>query len=396
MDEVNYLMLLGDELGAVIIGCGKATPSLEVFNDDLCALVDTSDEWIRTRTGIESRHIAVDESTQALAHAASCNAMGIENDAFPGVSGIGYAQERIDPSSIDLVVFPTITSDTIVPSAAAALKRSLGLEEAIAFDINAACTGFIYGLCIAESMMAASHLSDASSGSQSGAMRRNKIDRALVVCSERLSRLTEWDERSTCVLFGDGAGAAVLEWREDEPGIISSYLQNDDDETNALTCMQDYTAPIPFTAEGIDKSSEDIDDACAQIDDLFGIEDIEVTQTVRQVIRMDGQTVFKFAGKAMASCVEKVVESAGLSLDDITLVVPHQANERIIKFAAKRLKMDMDRFQVSMAFTGNTSSSGVPMALADALVEGKLQKGDRAVLVAFGGGLTSGAILLQI
>lgn len=378
-------------MGATIIGCGKAVPALEVFNDDLKALVDTNDEWIRTRTGIESRRVAIDESTLALAHAASCNAMGITNTAFPGISGDGFTYGEIDPDSIDLVIFPTITSDTIVPSAAAALKRSMGMANAIAFDINAACTGFIYGLYIAESMMAASHI-----GTEAGSRHGKPINRALVICSERLSRLTEWEERGTCVLFGDGAGAAVLEWNPDEAGVISTFIQNDDDDTNSLTCPADFTAPLPFSASGIDTSCPDVDDAYSQVDSFLGIQEAVAEGHPRQVIRMDGQTVFKFAGKTMASCVEEVVNRAGLSLDDIKLVVPHQANERIIRFAAKRLDMDIDRFQISISGTGNTSSSGVPMALTDAYMSGAIQKGDYVVLVAFGGGLTSGAALYQV
>lgn len=377
-------------MGAVIIGCGKSTPSLSVANDDLQALVETNDEWIRTRTGIESRHISIDETTNALAYAASCGALGIGNAKYPDISMLSTTDDAIDPASIDLLIFPTITSDSIVPSAAAALKKDLGLESAIAFDINAACTGFIYGLCVAESMMAASNIEAARATCE-----RPVIKRALVVCSERLSRLTDWNERGTCVLFGDGAGAAVLEWRDDEPGIIATYLQNDDDDANALTCPNNFTAPQPFTASGIDASACDTDDAARAIDDFFDVTEVLATSSDRQVIRMNGQAVFKFAGKAMASCVEKVVEEAGLELADVKVVVPHQANERIIRFAAKRLDMDIESFQLSLADTGNTSSSGVPMALADAYAAGKIERGDKVVLVAFGGGLTSGAVLFQ-
>lgn len=378
-------------MGAVIIGCGKSTPNLEIENDDLKALVDTNDEWIRTRTGIGSRHISVDETTGALAYAASAAALGMNASKHSDITSISYCAEPIDPESIDLVIFPTITPDSIVPSAAAALKKDMGLQNAIAFDINAACTGFIYGISVAESMMAASNLAAAQNR-----CKRPKIKRALIVCSERLSRLTDWNERGTCVLFGDGAGAAVLEWRDDEPGIIATYMRNDDDDTNALTCPNNFTAPQPFTKDGIDASASDVDEAADEVDAFFDLVDVIGSSSDRQVIRMDGQAVFKFAGKAMASCVEHVVEQAGLALDDIKLIVPHQANERIIRFAAKRLSMDIEAFQLSIEDTGNTSSSGVPMALTDALAQGKLERGDKVVLVAFGGGLTSGAVLLEI
>lgn len=382
-------------MGAVIIGCGKSTPDLEIANDDLKALVDTNDEWIRTRTGIETRHISIEETTNDLAFAAAASAMGIKNAKEHRIEGLaGFSasdQTRIDPESIDLLVFPTITPDSIVPSAAAALKKDLGLTNALAFDINAACTGFIYGLCVAESMMAASNIE-----SDINTCKRPRIKRALVVCSERLSRLTDWNERGTCVLFGDGAGAAVLEWRDDEPGIIATYMKNDDDDTNALTCPNTFTAPQPFSENGIDTESADVDLSQEATNRFFELDDLIPASSDRQVIRMDGQTVFKFAGKAMAGSVEHVVEEAGLTLDDIKLIIPHQANERIIRFAAKRLDLDIDRFQLSIADTGNTSSSGVPMALTDAFAQGKLEKGDKAVLVAFGGGLTSGAVLFEV
>lgn len=375
-------------MGAVITSCGKALPKLEVQNDELKALVDTNDEWIRTRTGIGSRHISIDESTQDLAYLASCAALGVETDARDADNVISWNNGKIDPASLDLIIFPTITSDTIVPSAAALLKRELGAENAVAFDINAACTGFIYGVCIAESMMAASNLTT-NKGT------RNRIKRALVVCSERLSRLTDWTERGTCILFGDGAGAAVLEWDEDKEGIISTYMENEDDLTNSLTCPQDFSSAQPFSAEGIDIDIDANVHSNGTIDQILDVSEEELGEHPRQVIRMDGQTVFKFAGKAMANAVQKVVEDAGLKLSDIALVVPHQANERIIKFASKRLSMDMDFFQLSIIDTGNTSSSGVPMALCDAYAQGKIKPGDYIVLVAFGGGLTSGAILYR-
>lgn len=378
-------------MGAVIIGCGKSTPNLEIENDDLRALVDTNDEWIRTRTGIESRHISVEETTNELAYMAAASALGIKDPKYPHIHTLAPKQDAIDPESIDLLVFPTITPDSIVPSAAAALKKDLGLSNAIAFDINAACTGFIYGLCVAESMMAASNIPAAM-----GVCKRPQIKRALVVCSERLSRLTDWNERGTCVLFGDGAGAAVLEWSDEEPGIIATYMKNDDDDSNALTCLNNFTAPQPFAASGIDIDCADADGSQEAVDRFFDLVDAIPLSSDRQVIHMDGQTVFKFAGKAMANAIKHVVEEAGLELDDVKLIIPHQANERIIRFAAKRLDLDIDRFQLSIANTGNTSSSGVPMALADAYAQGKLEKGDKAVLVAFGGGLTSGAVLFEV
>ena len=209
-------------MGSALVGFGKAIPALEVQNDDLKALVDTNDEWIRTRTGIESRHVAVGESNADLAEQAAREALG-------WVEG-GFAERCLEAGEIDLVVFATITPDTVVPSMAGLLRRRLGLENAIAFDVNAACTGFVYGLTVAEALMAA------SAPKTPGAAGRNPVRRALVVGAERLTRLTNWADRNTCVLFGDGAGAAVLEWSDERPGILGSYIVNEDDVTNALSC----------------------------------------------------------------------------------------------------------------------------------------------------------------
>ena len=195
-------------MGSTIIGCGKSLPKLEVANDELKALVDTNDEWISTRTGIRSRHVAVEETATDLAEAAARQALGLAD------GGWREDGEAIDPASIDLVIYATITPDVLVPSAAGLLRRRLGLENAIAFDLNAACTGFVYGLTVAECMMAG------STAGAPGAAGRNPVRRALVVGAERLTRVTGWSDRNTCVLFGDGAGAAVLEWNENRPGIV--------------------------------------------------------------------------------------------------------------------------------------------------------------------------------
>lgn len=402
-------------MGARIIGYGKALPGLKVPNEDLRKLVDTSDEWIVSRTGISSRRISINESTIDLACQASCMAMGLpkptpstHDDINVDVSGKAF--EVSDPSSIDLLVLATITPDSIVPSSACAIKRFLGLENAIAFDINAACTGFIYALTVAESMMAAS-----SSGCP-GASMRNPIKRALVVSSERLSRLTDWQDRNTCVLFGDGAGACVLEWDDDEPGIIATYLHNTDDVANTLTCRMFYDTMIPFDEHGICVSDsfepqggkEDVDysrisaegpgtePAYDRISAMFDLDDRGLRGGPNQSIFMNGQAVFKFAAKAMESAVREVLEKSGLSIDDIKMIIPHQANIRILEFAAKRLKLPLDRFKVTISETGNTSSSCLPMALSDAIVDGDVKKGDYIVLVAFGGGLTSGAALIRV
>lgn len=369
-------------MGCAIIGCGKSLPALEVRNDELCALVDTNDEWITTRTGIKSRHIAVDETNADLGEVAARQALG-------WTSG-GFSERSNDPADIDLIVCATVTPDTVVPSTAGLLRRRLGLTRAAAFDLNAACSGFVYGLVVAESMMAASQPSAA------GAAGRNPVRRALVVGAERLTRLTNWDDRNTCVLFGDGAGAAVLEWKEDRPGIISSYIVNEDDTANALTCAMSFDAPQPFDENGVSKRAAlSVDPGLVCTDAELGITELVEAGRPRQTLYMSGQKVFKFAAEAMTEAILQVLERAGLSLDDIACIVPHQANERIIKYAAKKLGRPMEFFQLSIENTGNSSAASVPMALADAYAADRIRPGDKIVLVAFGGGFTSGAVLFE-
>ena len=369
-------------MGCALVGFGKAVPALEVENDELKALVDTNDEWIVTRTGIHSRHIAVAETNADLAEAAAREALGWTE---------GSASERhFDPSEIDLVVCATITPDSIVPSLAGLLRRRLGLEHAIAFDLNAACTGFVYGLTVAESMMSA-----AAPGA-AGAAGRNPVRRALVVGSERLTRLTNWTDRNTCVLFGDGAGAAVLEWSDERPGILGSYIVNEDDVTNALTCPSAYDAPQPFNEQGVAPEAA-VAHGSAEVstDAELGVTELVEAGRPRQTIYMNGQKVFKFAAEAMTEAVNQALERAGVALDEVACIVPHQANERIIKYAAKKLDRPMELFQLSIANAGNTSAASLPMALTEAYRAGRIHRGDKVVLVAFGGGFTSGALVYE-
>lgn len=402
-------------VGACAIGFGKAVPSLVVNNEELTKLVDTSDEWIVSRTGISSRHISVNETLIDLAAAAACQAMGLSYEAPDGLSieSTGVCESAIDPASIDLLILTTITPDVLVPSNAAALKKLLGLENAVAFDINAACTGFVYGISIANAMMIAAN------GPAGATM--NGCKRALIVSSERLSRLTDWQDRNTCVLFGDGAGAMVLEWQDGEAGVLSTYMRNDDDDTNALICKHSFNSPIPFDENGViydadakvanDAKRADekdvvydyinglglsADPASWRIDELFDFDDRPLSGGPEQYIYMNGQKVFKFAAKAMENAVRQALDRAGITLDDVAAIVPHQANYRILEFAAKRLDLPIDRFQVSIGETGNSSSSCLPMALVDAITSGKASHGDIVILVAFGGGLTSGAVALRL
>ena len=385
-------------MGSTIIGCGKSLPKLEVANDELKALVDTNDEWISTRTGIRSRHVAVEETATDLAEAAARQALGLA-DAITFITPQNYRCRVWEAPVSELLYVGAATRaklhssgiDRIGELACASpelLRRRLGLENAIAFDLNAACTGFVYGLTVAECMMAG------STAGAPGAAGRNPVRRALVVGAERLTRVTGWSDRNTCVLFGDGAGAAVLEWNENRPGIMSSFITNADDDTNALTCSFAYDAPLPFDIDGASPEAPE-DASLSRIDAELGITEFVDAGEPRQVLRMDGPKVFKFAAEAMTTAVHEALDRANLTLDDVACIVPHQANERIIKYAAKKLGRPMDFFQLSIDHTGNTSAASLPMALCDAYNAGRIRRGDKVVLVAFGGGFTSGAVLLE-
>lgn len=327
-------------MGIGIIGTGKALPKLVVDNQYMTNLVETDDQWIKERTGIETRRIATEEKGLDLAVAASIKALG-----------------DIDRNSIDLVIVSTVTPDELVPSMGALVKRELGLQNAVAFDINAACSGFIYGIWVAESLM---------KNRAAGKPDRNVVNRALVIGVERLSRITNWQDRGTCILFGDGAGCAVLEYNESKPGILGSYIKNYDDVANSLICGLNYEQ-TPFVTD--------------EHKDMF--------------IQMNGTQVFKFAVKAVAEVMDRVLEETGISPDEIKYFVPHQANMRIIAAAAQRMKQPIEKFQVNIKETGNVSAASIPMALADLMDSGKVQSGDKIMMVGFGGGLSAGAMIFE-
>jgi 3-oxoacyl-[acyl-carrier-protein] synthase-3 len=319
-------------LGVVIIGTGKALPELKLENEQLSELVETDSQWIIDRTGIETRHIATKETGLDLSVQAAKEAMG-----------------DLDKDSIELVLVATVSPDMLVPSMGALVKRSLGLKNAIAYDINAACSGFIYGLWSAEALM-----------------KTHGIKRAIVIGVERLSRITNWDDRGTCILFGDGAGCAVLELSDSKPGIMSSFIKNYDDITNSLTVGMQYPK-IPFADDG----------------------------PKEPYIQMNGTQVFRFAVGAIGEAMDAVLQKAGIKADDVKYYVPHQANIRIIQAAAQRLKQPIEKFQVNIKTTGNVSAASIPMALADLMKSGKVHSGDKIMLVGFGGGLSAGAILFE-
>ncbi|MCI8646007.1 MAG: ketoacyl-ACP synthase III [Firmicutes bacterium] len=327
-------------MGVGIIGLGKYLPKKVVTNDDISHLVDTDRTWIIERTGIEQRHIATTETGTDMACRAAEEALG-----------------DIDRNSIGLVLVATVTPDDMVPVTSAQVKRRLGLEHAVAFDVNAACSGFMYGMWTAEAII--------KNGMVPGAATM-EVKRALVIGVERLSRITNWEERSSCILFGDGAGAAVLEYSPEEPGILSTYLKNYDDHKGVLTCGKGYKA-IPFW------------------------EDKEAYQH----LSLRGKAVFKFAVNSIEEVTLAALEKAGLSLNDVDWFVPHQANLRIMDAAARRLNQPLEKFQISINKSANVSSASIPMALYDLQKTGKIRKGDKVAVMGFGGGLCAAAAIIQ-
>ncbi|MDO4745334.1 MAG: beta-ketoacyl-ACP synthase III [Bacillota bacterium] len=327
-------------MGIKMIGIGKCLPERIITNDELAEYIDTTDEWIVERTGIHQRHVATTESSLDLAAAAAEEAL-----------------EGIDKETIDLVIVATITPDHVTPSMAAEVKMKVGLPNAVAFDINAACSGFVYGLWIAESLMKGS----AAEGSATNGMKR-----ALVIGTERLSRVTNWIDRGTCILFGDGAGVAVLENDPGAKGILSTYIKNYDDVKDVIHCRANYVSP-PFH------------------------EDDETPVP----LYLNGRAVFKFAVNAMEEVTVGALEKIGKTLDDVDWFVPHQANGRIIHAAAHKMGQPLDKFQISIAKSANVSSATVPMALYDLQRSGKLKKGDIVACMGFGGGLCAAGAIIE-
>jgi 3-oxoacyl-[acyl-carrier-protein] synthase-3 len=318
---------------ARIIGTGGYLPSNVVTNHDLEKLVDTSDQWIRERTGIEQRHIAVDgETTVDLAEQASRNA----------IEAAG-----IDPSEIDLIIFATSTPDKIFPSSACILQARLDIHGCPAFDIQAVCTGFIYALAVAEKFI------------KTGSART-----ALVVGAEVFSRILNWEDRGTCVLFGDGAGAVILQ-ADEETGILSSHIHADGKYENLLW--------VPHgVGDGFDQVKEG-----------------------KAFVEMRGNEVFKMAVNTLGRIVDETLAANDMKKSDIDWLVPHQANIRIITATARKLKMSMDRVVVTVNKHGNTSAASVPLALDVAVRDGRIKRGELVLLEAFGGGFTWGSVLVR-
>lgn len=313
--------------GLKLLGTGSGVPSEILTNDDLAKLVDTSDEWITTRTGISSRRRCAPGET----HTQLC------------LTAARQALDRagLNPEQIGVCVVATLTPDRLTPAAACVLQKELGLgEDTVCFDLNAACSGFVYALYTAQCLLAA-------------APRKY----GLVLGAEVLSRVTDYTDRGTCVLFGDGAGAAVVEWREDYPSIHA-----------VLGCRGNTESLlIPGVAVG-----------------------------VPSYIHMDGQPVFRFAVEVVPQCITQVLDKAGISLDDVDRFVFHQANQRIIDMVVKKLKLPVEKCTGNIARTGNTSAASVPLLLDELVRGGSLRSGQRALCVGFGGGLTWAGALLEL
>ena len=316
---------------ATITGWGRCIPPAVLTNADLATVMDTSDEWISTRTGIKERRISHTE-TSHLAAVAGSHAI---------------AAAGLDAGDIDLLIVATCTPDRIIPSVASYVQPLLGLDNAACLDINAACSGFVYGLATAQGMIAA------------GLHRR-----ILLIGAEKLSMLLDVEERSTAVLFGDGAGAVVLEPAEGDDGILAVTLGTDGGLADKLTVSG------------------------------FGTERLGAEPDNYKLV-MDGQEIFRHAVTEMGAAAAKVVEDAGLDLDDVDLLIPHQANTRIIDATARRLKIPYDKVFLNIAGYGNTSAASIPIALSEAIELGRVRPGANLVMVAFGGGLTWGAVALR-
>ena len=322
---------------AGILGTGFYVPEKILTNDDLSKIVDTSDEWITERTGIKERRIAADdEATSDLSMKAAEQAL---------------ADAGVSPEELDLIIVCTLTSDRIIPSAACMLQTRLGAKKAAAFDLSAACSGFAYGLSVAAQFI------------ETGAYKK-----ALVVGAETLSKYINWEDRNTCVLFGDGAGAAVLGQVEDGYGILSFDLGSDGSGGDAIQ--------IPSSGSRLPVSKETIDQRL-------------------NLIHMNGKEVFKFAVKAMGNTVKHSLEKIDMPQEQIDWLVPHQANIRIIQSAAKRLAMPMDKVILTVQKYGNMSAACIPIALAEAAAEKRFKKGDIIALSGFGAGLTWASCIIR-
>jgi len=322
---------------AHVVGWGKYVPQRVLTNDDLSRMVDTSDEWIRTRTGIHERRLTGDrETTASMAIQAARQALEVGG---------------LSPAQLDLIVVATVTPDHLFPATACLVQDALGATRVAAFDLSAGCSGFVYGISVAAHLLSA-----------------GVYQTALVIGAETLSRITDWADRDTCVLFGDGAGAVILQAGENEGGVLATVLGADGSGKDLLWLPaggSQMPASHRTVAEGL------------------------------HFIQMKGREVFRFAVRAIPAATREVLEEAGLSLDELDLLIPHQANRRIIEAAVRSLDLPPEGVYSNVERYGNTSAASIPIALSEAAEEGRIQPGDLVVCVGFGAGLTWGAAAIR-
>jgi 3-oxoacyl-[acyl-carrier-protein] synthase-3 len=324
---------------AVIAGTGSSIPEKQLTNDDLTKMVETSDEWITTRTGIKVRHIAAESQTTA--------------DLSTEAARKAISQANISPEDIELIIVSTITPEMVFPSTACFVQDRLGAKKAWAFDLSAACSGFVYALSIAQQFV--------TSG---------RYDNVLVIGAETLSKITDYEDRKSCILFGDGAGAAVVKKAglKGSRGIFYSTSGSDGSGWTSLSCSA-YGSRYP-AARGLDDPS------------LI-------------YMKINGREVYQLAVRKIIETVDECLTRCRLTIDDIKLFIPHQMNARIIESVAKRLELPEEKVFINIDKYGNTSAASIPIALDECLRSGRLKKGDIALLVAFGGGLTWGANVVE-
>lgn len=327
-----------------ITGTGSALPGRIVTNKELEQMVETSDEWIRERTGIGERHVSVGETVVTLGSEAACKALE-------------QAGKRAE--EIDLILVATCSPEQYLPCCACQVQAAIGAVNALAFDVNAACSGFLFALNTADAYL-----------------WTGLAENALVIGSEVLSKLVDWTDRGSCILFGDGAGAVVVERCEASPGILGRALHSDGTGGGVLQCgARELTTPYARTSAAKTDQKQQTDDR-------------------EHYIQMDGQEVYRFATRRVPQCIEEALADAGLAVPDIDLFVLHQANARIIDAVAKRLHADREKFPTNLERVGNLSSASIPVLLDELHRQGKLHRGDRIVLAGFGAGLTIGACVM--
>ncbi|MBU4311013.1 ketoacyl-ACP synthase III [bacterium] len=322
---------------AKIVGVGSYAPPRVLTNQDLARMVDTSDKWIMERTGIRERHIADDKT--------AASDIGLE------AARRALKDARVKPEELDLIIVATITADMSFPSTACLIQDRLGAKKAAAFDLEAACSGFIYALSVARGLIAS-----------------GEYDTILVVASEVLSKITDWEDRDTCVLFGDGAGAVVLKPAKKGQGILSTYLRADGGNWNLLW-LPAGGSRIPTTRDSVDKRLH--------------------------YMKMEGNRVFKIAVKSMTAAAIEGLKKAEVRVEDISLLITHQANLRIINAVAKRLSLPPEKVFINLDRYGNTSAASIPLALDEAAKRGRIKRGDLVILVAFGGGFTWASAVIR-